>query len=111
MTEEEWLTAADPAPLLAFVRDEASERKFRLFARGCCRLAWERLSDGRSRNVVEVAERFADGKATEPELQLSRTLAERASAESHRVAYGRLEEARGKQRHFVTAAYEIAGAA
>ena len=111
MDEEEWLTADDPASLLAFMRDEASDRKFRLFACGCCRLVWDRLTDGRSRSVVETVERRADGNASESELQLASQLAERAYGELRQYAAGRLTEARGKMRHFVTEAFEVSGAA
>ena len=31
MTEDEWLTATDPKPMLEFLRSEASDRKLRLF--------------------------------------------------------------------------------
>ena len=111
MTEAEWQTATDPASLLAFVRDEASERKLRLFACGCCRLNWDQLTDDRSRSVVEVVERFVDGKSSEADLQLYRELAEQAHERLQAFARRALEEARGKRRHFVTEAFEFAGAA
>jgi hypothetical protein len=40
MTEEEWLTATDPRPLLEFLWGKASDRKLRLFASASCRFGW-----------------------------------------------------------------------
>ena len=60
MTEAEWLTCTDPAPMLEFLRGKASDRKLRLFAVACCRQAWQRLPGGESRFAVELAEGAAD---------------------------------------------------
>lgn len=60
MTEQEWLTSADPEPMLAFLRTRATGRKLRLFAVGCCRRVWP-LLDEWSRRAVEVAEALAEG--------------------------------------------------
>jgi len=88
MTEEEWLTCTDPAQMLDFLRDggRASDRRLRLFACACCRGMWEHLEDERSRQVVEVAERLADGRATQEELTAAGALAETARAEAEEVA-------------------------
>jgi hypothetical protein len=67
--EAAWLTATDPTPMLAFLRnaEKARGRKLRLFAAACCRRIWYLLGDERSRRAVEVAERLADGAAEQPE--------------------------------------------
>jgi hypothetical protein len=62
VTEQEWLTGTDPYPMLQFVRGRLTERQMRLFAVACCRSIWP-LLDKPHRDVVEVAERYAEGRA------------------------------------------------
>ena len=69
MTRDDWLTCCDPAPMLAFVRDRATDRKLRLFACAWGRDVWRHLSDERSRDAILTAERFADGQATFADLR------------------------------------------
>lgn len=67
MTESEWLTATEPTEMLRFAW-AVDLRKLRLFVCACCRSQWSSLSTKRSRKSIEVAERYADGKATEQQL-------------------------------------------
>jgi hypothetical protein len=64
MTEPEWLACADPKPMLAFMRDKASERKLRLFAAACFRNLGHLLPDSRQHRGIELLDQMADGTAT-----------------------------------------------
>jgi hypothetical protein len=70
MTEQEWLACTDPREMLAALQADGllPERKARLFAAACCRRIWPLLDEGPARRAVEVAERYADGRAEEGEL-------------------------------------------
>src|SRR5262245_29428138 len=66
MTEVNWDTCTDPQAMLDLLRGKASERKLRLFVCACCRRIWDALPpEGRA--AVAVAERLADGLASEAE--------------------------------------------
>src|SRR5690242_2699173 len=58
--------------MLEFLRGRATGRKLRLFAVGCCRSIWPLLTDVRSRQLVGIAERLADGTATTEECDEAR---------------------------------------
>ena len=69
MTEAEWLACTDPERMLEALRGKASDRKLRLFAAACCRSIWHLLVEQPCRTAVEVAEKFADGDATQKDMQ------------------------------------------
>jgi hypothetical protein len=83
MTEEEWLAATDPKPMLEFLKSKATDRRFRLFACACCRVRWLDM-ERRSQIAVEVAEAFADNAATDAERRLATVDAHRAKERSGR---------------------------
>jgi hypothetical protein len=56
MTESEWMECTDPIPMVEFLRGKVSDRKLRLFVSAIC-------------GGVDVAERHADGNATDEELE------------------------------------------
>jgi hypothetical protein len=68
VTEAEWLACDEPETLLERSGFGNSARKSRLLAVACCRRIWDQFVDDRSRRAVEVAERYADGVATDSEL-------------------------------------------
>src|SRR5438046_1153040 len=67
MTEAEWLAATDPTPMLEFLRGKTSDRKLRLFAVAALRVGQD--NDPETITRIEVAERFADGRATVDDLR------------------------------------------
>jgi hypothetical protein len=83
MTEQEWLTATEPGPMIrGALAEKVWERKPNLFQVACCRRAWHLLTDERSRQLLKVAERFADGNATEEDLEEATVAAQDAQSEA-----------------------------
>jgi hypothetical protein len=78
MTEARWLSAFDPHPMLESLRDHGSCRKYRLAGCAFCRRVWDLLTDERSRNAVEQAERYADGLISQEVLSAAQVGADRA---------------------------------
>jgi hypothetical protein len=87
MIEAEWLASADPEAMLPFLDGKASDRKLRLFACACCRRVWHLLTDAQSRHAIEVAERYADGRAGVKDLAGAKMLAAGAASRTDRAAW------------------------
>src|SRR5947209_14606038 len=75
MTEREWSGCTDLRLMLDQLRGRVSDRKLRLFAVACCRHIWALLPDERSRHAVDVAEQYADGRASQRERGTARAAA------------------------------------
>ena len=84
MTEEEWVEEADERAskrMLDFIIQTSAKpideiekeqsRKLRLFACAACRRLWRLMINAQSQALVEVAERYADGRATPTELRVA----------------------------------------
>jgi len=72
VTEQEWLACTDPEQMLEFLRGKVSDRKLRLFAVACCRRIEHLFVDRHQRESLDIAERHADGFATDEELESAR---------------------------------------
>ena len=72
MTEAKWLSGTRPAAMLQFLQGKVSDRKLRLFICACTRRSQyhfrDRAEKAEEQAVVALAERFADGRASEKEL-------------------------------------------
>jgi hypothetical protein len=83
VNEREWLECGHPHLMIGHLRADVSiwkflfdnwytklftRRKMHLFACACVRQMWDALPNQQARSAVECAERYADGHATEREL-------------------------------------------
>jgi hypothetical protein len=63
MTEQEWLQATDPQPMLEFLRGKVSERKLRLIAVSACRQLWGAKTDKAISGTLAIIEQLAEAGA------------------------------------------------
>jgi hypothetical protein len=85
MTEEEWVACTnadeDTGAMQEYLRGKGSPRKLRLFACACCRHIEKQLTDARSQDAVNAAEKYADGVGTDRDLSAAWEAADRAAEE------------------------------
>jgi hypothetical protein len=81
MNEAEWLTCADPHPMLEHLRAKPSDRKLRLFAVACSRRVWN-LIDPLGQSAVDVAEAYADGLTDPDEMRAGRLACQGAGGQA-----------------------------
>jgi hypothetical protein len=72
LTEAEWLACEDPAPMMDFLRGNASARKLRLVAVACCRHLGLRVAGQELMQAIEAAEGYADGLGSKAALKRAR---------------------------------------
>jgi pSer/pThr/pTyr-binding forkhead associated (FHA) protein len=124
MTEQEWLASVNPIPMLdLMIADSAAEqlgfprasvepsrapvfpsgpvcrRKLRLFICACARRIWHQLGHPANQEGVEVAERYADGEATEDDLDHAREAMRRGSLTESMVGYQACREGSNMERY------------
>jgi hypothetical protein len=85
MTEKEWLASTDPMAMLKTASCRFQRRKLRLFAVACCRRISPLHSDERSKRAIDIAERYAEGDASDADLRA----AEEEAQAAHRHAFER----------------------
>jgi hypothetical protein len=86
MTEAEWGACREPALMFMLLAQRVRPRKARLFAVVCCRIAWSAFRDQRTRNLIDVTERFADRTASRAEMRVAAKAALAAELEAARHA-------------------------
>ena len=86
--QEAWDKAPDPSWVIWMATRQGvlTDRELRLFAVWCVRQAQHLLTDPRSVSTIDVAERYANGEATDGELTAARTAASVAAWTSASVA-------------------------
>ncbi len=104
--QEAWDRAPEPEWVvwIATRPGVLTERELRLFMCFCARQNWHMLTDPRSRNAVEVAERYANGQASQEEL----AAAWAAALEAWEAAWASRTAARTAARTAVAVAWVVA---
>src|SRR5437016_2680817 len=69
MTEAEWLASENPYAMLGSIKGKASSRKLRLLSCACCRLQRDLLPLPGVGELIEAAERRADGLASAEDVE------------------------------------------
>jgi hypothetical protein len=80
MTEAEWLACEDPDAMRVELLSAGplSERRLRLLGCACCRRLWKLMTDKRSQQAVEGAERYVEEQLSITDLQGLHDAARRA---------------------------------
>ena len=79
MTEQEWLECTNPQPMLMFLQGKVSDRRLRLYAVSCSRRFLHLTRDRRVGEVLDIAERLADGLVADMDRSNARKAAQQAA--------------------------------
>jgi hypothetical protein len=71
MTEAEWLSSRRLKGILWWVKRGVCERQLRLFACACCAAVEDAITPAKIRETITIAERYADGLASEEERTIA----------------------------------------
>src|SRR5437879_1754086 len=112
MTEAEWLSSRRTQGMLGFLTDAVNrerhdDRRFFVFACACLREVYDRLPDRRSRQVVEVAERYAETRTARRKLEQAARAAGEAAREAYSAARQGLSTEADAGYLLAAAAYEL----
>lgn len=87
MTEAKWLACINPIPMLDYLGESGSDRKFRLFGLSCCQDIAPLLAP-RSRSLLVTVQRYADGLRSRSTLARARTAAAQVLDEAEQADRG-----------------------
>jgi hypothetical protein len=90
LTEREWLRSSTPFKMLPLRRENANNRRLRLFALACCRRIRHLLNDPRSWHALGVLEAYVERQAGKEDL--AEAAAEAREASEAAGGYGEAEE-------------------
>ncbi|QEL13870.1 hypothetical protein [Limnoglobus roseus] len=107
MTKEEWLVTSDVATMLQSLDPHKYDRKLRLFACACCYRIWKFLDSDVSRELLDVSERFADGKVAYEYLEKTVVRLNTSEGEHHRAIQAVRTGAAAFQASYKSSAYSI----
>ncbi len=87
MTEAEWMKGEKAVLMLPGLKRDLNERKLRLFACACCRALQGNIMPEKIHEVIDVAERYADGLLRGDERKTAWRWAENGATEAGELTW------------------------
>src|SRR5581483_8281338 len=111
MNEAEWIEGKVASLILPIIKDRLSERKLRLLACACCRALDDALTPEKAREVIGVAERYADGRARGDERKKAYLWAKESESETWEATAEKLGGGWGTSLHSIYFAARVVATA